>query len=232
MATAVVAADDQMTSPMSAVHEARVRVRLGQPLDYRSTLSDVGQQILADAPAAEHAKFSTDISADKRPWQWELSDVGLSMLVSAKEKVPDRPKELLDGLLRDAVRRSMSSFQRDVDASEQVRAEEQRVRFLQRRVSHARLLRSCGCLLLLSDALSVSRQLVIMHGLWIVCYASQGSPEAELTLVFLIEKALGHNSASHTEPEPSQHCAIECGWCGKPAQSESDHSVIRMCLHH
>eukprot|EP01046_Picozoa_sp_COSAG06_P021493 COSAG06_NODE_1619_length_8908_cov_3.222727_5_plen_136_part_00 len=40
-----------------------------------------------------------------------------------------------------------------------------------------------------------------MHGLCAVCYASQGSPEAELTLVFLIEKALGHNSASHTESE-------------------------------
>jgi hypothetical protein len=145
MATAVVAADDPMTSPMSAVHEARVRVRLGQPLDYRSTLSDVGQQILADAPAAEHAKFSTDISADKRPWQWELSDVGLSMLVSAKEKVPDRPKELLDGLLRDAVRRSMSSFQRDVDASEQVRAEEQQSRFLQRSRATAALRTRARC---------------------------------------------------------------------------------------
>ena len=54
-----------------------------------------------------------------------------------------------------------------------------------------------------------------MHGRCAVCYASQGSPEAELTLVFLIEKALGHNSASHTEPEPS-HCSalpIECEHC-------------------
>jgi hypothetical protein len=58
---------------------------------------------------------------------------------------------------------------------------------------------------------------VTMHGLCAVCYASQGSPEAELTLVFLIEKALGHNSASHTQgPSPSQHCSalpIECEHC-------------------
>jgi hypothetical protein len=64
--------------------------------------------------------------------------------------------------------------------------------------------------LLLSHALSISRQLVTMHGLCAVCYASQGSPEAELTLVFLIEKALGHNSASHTQGPSPASIALLC----------------------
>jgi hypothetical protein len=51
---------------------------------------------------------------------------------------------------------------------------------------------------------------VTMHGLCAVCYASQGSPEAELTLVFLIEKALGHNSASHTQGPSPASIALLC----------------------
>ena len=133
---------------MTAVHEARLRVRLDQHIDYRVGLSDAGQQALRDAPGEDHAKFVTDISADKRPWQWELSDCGLQILGAQKDVVPDRKKDILDQLLRDAVRRSMSTFQRDVDKSE------------------------------------------------------QGSPEAELTLVFLIEKALGHNQKGKKKPKP------------------------------
>ena len=100
---------------MSAAHA------LGQAVDYRAALSDVGQQILAEAPAEEHARLCTPESADPKPWQWELSDVGLTLIASAKETVPDRDKALVDGLLRDGVRRVMSPFQREVDASEQVR---------------------------------------------------------------------------------------------------------------
>ena len=105
---------------MSAVRETRLRIRLGQSIDYRAELSDCGQQILRDAPTAEHAKVSTDASADPKPWQWELSDVGLKLIATATEKVPDRAKAVLDRMVRDGVRRTMSSFQREVDASEQV----------------------------------------------------------------------------------------------------------------
>ena len=106
---------------MTAVHEARLRVRLGQTIDYRSTLSDFGQQTLRDAPTAEHAKPCTDLSTDPKPWQWELSDVGRELIATATEKVPDREKAVLDRMVRDGVRKTMSSFQREVDASEQVR---------------------------------------------------------------------------------------------------------------
>jgi hypothetical protein len=110
-----------MGEAMTAVHEARLRVRLGQSIDYRSTLSDFGQQILRDAPTAEHAKLCTDLSMDPKPWQWELSDAGRQLIATATEKeVSDRKKAVLDGMVRNGVRKAMSSFQREVDASEQV----------------------------------------------------------------------------------------------------------------
>ena len=133
---------------MTAVHEARLRVRLDQHIDYRAGLSNVGQQALRDAPGDQRAKLVTDTSSDKRPWQWELSDCGLKALGAQKDVIPDRKKDVLDQLLRDAVRTNgMSSFQRAVDKSE------------------------------------------------------QGSPEAELTLVFLIEKALCHKTKGK-KPKP------------------------------
>lgn len=165
---------------VSAVIEAR-RVAIGQSIDYRATLSDVGQQILRDAPAEEHSRLCTPDSADPKPWQWELSDVGLKLIASAKESaVPDREKSLLDGLLRDGVRRVMSPFQREVDASEQVRALAL-MQCTQERRNPASALTPCA---------TVTGLLLLL----------QGSPEAELTLVFLIEKALGHSRTSRSRP--------------------------------
>ena len=178
---------------MAAVHEARLRVRLGQSsLDYRSTLSDFGQQTLRDAPTAEHAKLCTDLSTDPKPWQWELSDVGRELIAAAEaEKVLDREKGLLDGLVRNGVRKTMSSFQREVDACEQV--------------THPQLQG------LARAWRALTRVLCTMH----VCLACpQGSPEAELTLVFLIEKALGHNSTRY--PAQRQRCSLDARCVERP----------------